>query len=135
MRQASINWKAMLRGAGTAMVSAIVLCAGAAQLVSMGTVGEEWINYLAAGILLVASFAGGMMAAGSWEAIGSGAGLWLMLLGINGILCGFELHGGGETLLAILGGSGAAALLSLQKTATRHSRRKRRIVKLNKKLR
>lgn len=134
MRQAYVNWKAMIAGTGTALVTAVILCAGAAQLVSMGTVGEEWINYLAAGILLAASFVGGMTAAGPWEAVAAGAGLWIVLLGINGIMCGFEVRGGGETLLAILGGSGAAALLRLRKQSSRSRRRKSRIVKLNKKL-
>lgn len=134
MRQEFLNWRAALWGAGTAMVTAVALCAGAAQLVSAGAVGEEWVNYLAAGILTAASFAGGMMAGGSWEAVGSGAGLWLLLIGINGIFCGFEMSGVGETLLAIFGGSGAAALLRLRKKSTGRRRRKSRIVKLNKKL-
>lgn len=134
MRQERMDWMAMVRGIGTALVTAVALSAGAAQMVSSGMVGEDWLNYLAAGILIAASFLGGIMAGGVWEAVGSGVGLWLLLVGINAVFYNFEMSGGGETLLAILGGSGAASLLRIRKKSTSRRRRKTRIVKLNKKL-
>ncbi len=134
MKQDCINWKMLLVGMGTAILTSSILCAGAAQLLSAGVVGEAWINYVASAVLVGASFLGGMIAGGPWEAFGSGLGLWVLLIGVNMVCYDFEMRGGGETLLAILGGSGAAMLLRFKGHSARKRRKKSKIVKMNKKL-
>ena len=132
MKQMQFDWKRMIVGAGAALGTALALCAVGAALVSAGTVAEEWLNYMAAGILVGSSLTGAFLCSGPWEAVLSGGILWLMLAGINAVGFGLELRGAGETLLAVAGGSGAAALISLRKKSTRKRRRKSNIVKLNK---
>ena len=110
-----LEWRRIALGVAVGGVVMAVMTGMGAWLLERELAGVEWVNYLAALILLVSSFAGAKTAGASRERwVGSvlvGLGLWLLLALIH--LTGFEggLRGSGATALAILGGTGAAVLL------------------------
>lgn len=129
-----VNWIGVLRGSGTGLAVMAVLCAAGAAMMQQEVIGTDRIGLLAAGILTAAAFSGGMVCPGGWQAMASGAGLWgsLMLTGV--CMDGVSSAGAGHTMLVILGGSGAAALIKCRSGKSGQNHRKSRIVKVNKKL-
>ena len=92
-------------------------CAGSAALMDAGRIGVEAVGYAAMGILLASTFLGSvvalrlvrrrrLMVAGI-----HGAGYYLILLLINGLLYGGAISGAGVTALVILTGSACAVML------------------------
>lgn len=110
------EWKRIGLGTGVGTVAMVAMTGLGAWMLERELIGLEWMNYLAALILLVSSFAGAKTAGVSlqnWTVpVLTGAGLWLMLLLIHTVGFGGAPEGAGATALAVLGGSGAAMLLN-----------------------
>ena len=51
--------------------------------------------------------------------------LLVVLLALNGVLCGWKMEGAGVTVLALAGGCGAAMMLSMNRGHRRKRRRRR----------
>lgn len=111
-----LDWKQIGLGTGVSVITTLALAGLGAWLLERELLGLEWGNYLAALVLLVSSFVGGKTAGASPERwpgpIVAGAGLWTALLLIHMVGFGGQPSGAGATALAILGGTGAAILLS-----------------------
>ena len=133
--QRNVNYKGIALGGCSSLLAALAMCALGALLIDRGVIGEMWLNYLAAGILVGASFLGAAVAGGTLEAVASACVFWILLLAVNAAAFDFELGGVGETMLAVIGGGAASALIYHTKSSTRKKWKKRRIVKLNKKQR
>ena len=127
-----LEWKRIGLGTGTGTVALLAMTGVGAWLLERELVGLEWADYLAAVILLASSFMGAKMTGVSMERwIGpvlTGLGLWLVLALIHILGFGGALEGAGATVLPILGGTGAAVLLTgggkrRRKTARRYRNR------------
>ena len=109
------NLRAVGLGIGVGTITMLSMTGLGAWLLERELVGLEWINYLAAMILVVSSFVGAKSAGASadrWlNPTLTGVGLWLVLVLIH--LAGFDggLKGSGSVALGILGGTGASMLL------------------------
>ena len=104
------------------------LTALGAGLMVRGIVSMEWMSYWAAGILVISSLVGGVAARLGGSAADSAvaaAGELVVLLGLNGVLCGGQMEGLAVTALALAGGSGAAMLLGVNRGRGRKRRRRR----------
>ena len=124
----TIRWRSALLGFGIAMVTMAALTALGAGLMVRGIVSMEWMAYWAAGILLISSLVGGVAARLGGSAADSAvaaAGELVVLLGLNGVLCGGQMEGLAVTALALAGGSGAAMLLGVNRGRGRKRRRRR----------
>ena len=127
-RRLVIHWRATLLGLGIAMVTMAALTALGAGLMVRGLVGPEWMGYWAALILVTSALVGGLAARLGGTAADSAvaaAGELVVLLGLNGVLCGGQMEGLAVTALALAGGSGAAMLLGLKRGRGRKRRRRR----------
>ena len=127
-RRLVIHWRAALLGLGSAMVTMAALTALGAGLMVRGLVGPEWLGYWAALILLASALLGGLTARLGGTAADSAvaaAGELVVLMGLNGVLCGGQMEGLVVTALALAGGSGAAMLLGLNRGRGRKRRRRR----------
>ena len=126
----SVNWRATLLGVGIGIVTMSSVCAGAAGLMAGGTVGVESMGLFAAGILAVTGLVGGLGAmlsgGGAVDAVLVALGELVVLFGLNLVLCEGRMEGGGVTLLALTGGSGAAVLLRCRSGNGHRRRCKRR---------
>ena len=112
-RKIGIHWRAALLGLGISVVVMTALTALGAGLMVRGIVSMEWMAYWAAGILVISSLVGGVAARLGGSAADSAvaaAGELVVLLGLNGVLCGGQMEGLAVTALALAGGSGAAML-------------------------
>lgn len=108
------DWKRLGLGIGISVLSMLTMTAAAAGAINRELIGVEWINYLAALILLASSFVGVMSLGGSKSWLNSllvGTGLWLILMMINILAYECNLQGAWAVGLAIAGGGGAGALL------------------------
>ena len=127
-RKIGIHWRAALLGLGISVVVMTALTALGAGLMVRGIVSMEWMAYWAAGILVISSLVGGVAARLGGSAADSAvaaAGELVVLLGLNGVLCGGQMEGLAVTALALAGGSGAAMLLGLNRGRGRKRRRRR----------
>ena len=127
-RKVGIQWRSALLGLGIAMVTMAALTALGAGLMVRGLVGPEGMDYWAAGILVISALLGGVAARLGGTAADSAvaaAGELVVLLGLNGVLCGGQMEGLAVTALALAGGSGAAMLLGLNRGRGRKRRRRR----------
>ena len=127
-RKIGIHWRAALLGLGISVVVMTALTALGAGLMVRGIVSMEWMAYWAAGILVISSLVGGVAARLGGSAADSAvaaAGELVVLLGLNGVLCGGQMEGLAVTALALAGGSGAAMLLGLHRGRGRKRRRRR----------
>ena len=127
-RKIGIHWRAALLGLGISVVVMTALTALGAGLMVRGIVSMEWMAYWAAGILVISSLVGGVAARLGGSAADSAvavAGELVVLLGLNGVLCGGQMEGLAVTALALAGGSGAAMLLGVNRGRGRKRRRRR----------
>lgn len=127
-RKIGIHWRAALLGLGISVVVMTSLTALGAWLMVRGIVSMEWMAYWAAGILVISSLVGGVAARLGGSAADSAvaaAGELVVLLGLNGVLCGGQMEGLAVTALALAGGSGAAMLLGVNRGRGRKRRRRR----------
>ena len=127
-RRLVIHWRAALLGLGIGLVTMAALPALGAGLMVRGLVGPEWMGYWAALILLASALLGGLTARLGGTAADSAvaaAGELVVLMGLNGVLCGGQMEGLVVTALALAGGSGAAMLLGLNRGRGRKRRRRR----------
>lgn len=94
-----------------------------------GTVGLDSMSWWAAGILLasgmVCALASRLGGGGEVEGAMAAGGELVVLLALNGVLCGWKMEGIAVTLLALAGGCGAAMLLTVNRRGRRKSRRRR----------
>ena len=127
-RKIGIHWRAALLGLGISVVVMTSLTALGAWLMVRGIVSMEWMAYWAAGILVISSLVGGVAARLGGSAADSAvaaAGELVVLLGLNGVLCGGQMEGLAVTALALAGGSGAAMLLGVNRGRGRKRRHRR----------
>ena len=127
-RKIGIHWRAALLGLGISVVVMTALTALGAGLMVRGIVSMEWMSYWASGILVISSLVGGVAARLGGSAADSAvaaAGELVVLLGLNGVLCGGQMEGLAVTALALAGGSGAAMLLGVNRGRGRKRRRRR----------
>ena len=127
-RKIGIHWRAALLGLGISVVVMTALTALGAGLMVRGIVSMEWMAYWASGILVISSLVGGVAARLGGTAADSAvaaAGELVVLLGLNGVLCGGQMEGLAVTALALAGGSGAAMLLGMNRGRGRKRRRRR----------
>ena len=127
-RKVGIRWRSALLGLGIAMVTMAALTALGAGLMVRGLVGPEWMGYWAALILMASALVGGLAARLGGTAVDSAVaalGELVVLMGLNGVLCGGQMEGLAVTALALAGGSGAAMLLGLNRGRGRKRRRRR----------
>ena len=124
----TIHWRAALLGLGISLVTMTALTALGAGLMVRGIVSVEWIAYWAAGVLVISALVGGVAARLGGTAVDSAiaaTGELVVLLGLNGVLCGGQMEGLAVTALALAGGSGAAMLLGVNRGRGRKRRRRR----------
>lgn len=130
MNGMNLDWKRVGLGLGVSVLVMLTMTAAGAALVDREMIDRGWMNYLAALILVVSSFAGALtvgVRAERWLAgLVSGGGFWLFLLAVNALGFDGDLRGAGATALAILGGSGAAMLLGRGGKRRSSTRRKYR---------
>ncbi len=127
-RRLAIHWRAALLGLGIGLVAMTAMTALGAGLMVRGIVSVEWIAYWAAGVLVISALVGGVAARLGGTAVDSAiaaAGELVVLLGLNGVLCGGQMEGLAVTALALAGGSGAAMLLGVNRGRGRRRRRRR----------
>lgn len=126
----SFHWRAALLGLGIGIVTMVSTCAGAAGLMAQGITAPEHMGLFASGILVLSALVGAMTSllagGGSVDAIGTTLGEFVVLLVLNGALCGARVEGIGATMLALAGGCGAAILLRLGKGSGGRRRHRRR---------
>ena len=126
----SFHWRPALLGLGIGIVTMVSTCAGAAGLMARGIAAPEHMGLFASGILVLSALVGAMTSllagGGSVDAIGTTLGEFVVLLGLNGALCGARVEGIGATMLALAGGCGAAELLRLGKGSGSRRHRRRR---------
>lgn len=124
-----IEWRAAVLGAATGMMMVVTLCAIGAGLMAKGAVGLDSMSWWAAGILLasgmVCALASRLGGGGEVEGAMAAGGELVVLLALNGVLCGWKMEGVAATLLALAGGCGAAILLTVNRRGRRKSRRRR----------
>ena len=127
--KARVSWRAVLLGLGVAMVTVTAVTAIGAGLMARGSLDVKGMDYWAAGILVVSGLLGGlaaMLGGGSAvDAALAAVGELVVLMGLNGVLCGGRMEGVTVTTLALAGGCGAAMLLRLNRRSGRKRRRRR----------
>ena len=127
-RRFTIRWRSALLGFGIGLVTMAALTALGAGLMVRGLVGPEWMGYWAAMVLVTSALVGGLTArlggTAADSAVAAGGEL-VVLMGLNGVLCGGQMEGLAVTALALAGGSGAAMLLGLNRGRGRKRRRRR----------
>ena len=125
-----LQWRAAALGCAAGCMTVVTVCAIGAGLMSKGVVGLAWLDYWSVGILiasgmictLVAMLGGG----GEVEGAIAAGGELVVLLALNVLLCGGKMEGAGVTVLALVGGCGAAMLLRINRGRHRRSKHRRR---------
>ena len=124
-----IEWRAAALGGAAGMMTVVTLCAVVAGLMAKGAVGMESMGWWSVGILLgsgmVCALAARLGGGGEVEASLAAGGELVVLLALNGVLCGWKMEGIGVTVLALAGGCGAAMLLTVNRRGRRKARRRR----------
>ena len=123
-KNATADWTAIVKaavlGAGGSMGITLLLTALATSLVGRETVGESSVDALTAGILILSSIGGSLLGAAVaghhrlQVCLATGGMYFLLLIGCTALLFDGVYRGVGVTALAILGGSGASALVGLK---------------------
>lgn len=123
-----IEWRAAVLGAAAGMMTVVTLCAVGAGLMAKGAVGLDSQVWWSVGILIgsgvVCSLAARLGGGGEVEGALAAGGELVVLLVLNGVLCGWKMEGAGVTVLALAGGCGAAMLLSMKRGHRRKRRRR-----------
>lgn len=124
-----VQWRSVVLGIGTAVMTVVALAAAGAGLMAKGAVGLETMGYWAAGILAASGLLGSLTAmlggGAALDAVLTAAGELVVLVGLNAVLNGGEMEGFAVTALALGGGCGAAVLLRLGRGGGRRRRRRR----------
>ena len=123
------EWRAAALGGAAGMMTVVTLCAVGAGLMAKGVVGLGWMDWWSAGILLISgmvcALASRLGGGGEVEGAIAATGVLVVLMVLNGVLCGWKMEGVGVTVLALGGGCGVAMLLGMNR-GHRHKRRRRR---------
>lgn len=121
-----LQWRSAVLGGAAGMMTVVTVCAIGAGLMAKGVVRLDSMGWWSVGILLasgmVCTLAARLGGGGEVEGVLAAGGELVVLLALNGVLCGWKMEGVGVTILALAGGCGAAMLLG----ANRGNRRKRR---------
>lgn len=124
-----IEWRAAVLGGAAGMMTVVTVTAVGAGMMAKGTAGLDTMRWWAAGILLLSGMVCALAArlGGGGEAEGAAAagGVLVVLTVLNGVLCGWKMEGAGVTVLALVGGCGAAILLGMNRNRGRRRRRRR----------
>ena len=125
----SIEWRAAALGGAAGVMTVVTLCAIGAGLMAKGAVGLDSMGWWSVGILLgsgmVCALAARLGGGGEAEGALAAGGELVVLLALNGVLCGWKMEGVGATMLALAGGCGAAILLGMNRGSRRKHRRRR----------
>ena len=128
-RTRNVNWRAAVLGAVAGMMTVVTICAVGAGLMAKGVVGLNSMVWWSVGILIgsgvVCALAARLGGGGEVEGAMAAGGELVVLLVLNGVLCGWKLEGAGVTVLALAGGCGAAMLLGMNRSSRRKRRRRR----------
>ncbi len=124
-----IEWRAAALGAAAGIMTVVMICAVGAGLMVKGAVGLDSMGWWSAGILIGSGMVCGLAArlggGGEVEGAMAAGGELVVLLALNGVLCGWKMEGVGVTVLALAGGCGAAMLLGMNRSSRRKRRRHR----------
>ena len=127
-------WRSALVGSGVGVLWTVAAAAVIATMVDKEVLGREQIGYGAMAVLITASMLGSWISGKkawnqNWTAAGISAGGYLILLLVaNGLFFGGQYRAVGVTMLMILLGGTAGALLS-GKGRGGHPRRRYKIPK------
>ena len=128
-RTRNVNWRAAVLGAVAGMMTVVTICAVGAGLMAKGVVGLNSMVWWSVGILIgsgvVCALAARLGGGGEVEGAMAAGGELVVLLVLNGVLCGWKLEGAGVTVLALARGCGAAMLLGMNRSSRRKRRRRR----------
>ena len=124
-----IEWRTAVLGAAAGMMTVVTLCAVGAGLMAKGVVGLDSMAWWSVGILIgsgvVCVLAARLGGGGEVEGAIAAGGELVVLLVLNGVLCGWKMEGVGVTVLPLAGGCGAAMLLGVNRSSRRKRRRHR----------
>ena len=123
-----IRWRSALLGLGVGVAAMTGLTALGAWLMVRGMLDIGWMDWWAAGALTASGLLGGFAArldgGGAIDGALAASGELVVLLVLNLILCDGQMEGLAVTALVLAGGSGAAALLGMDR-GRGHRRRRR----------
>ena len=124
-----IEWRAAALGGAMGMMMVVTICAIGAGFMAKGAMGLESIGWWSVGILLgsgmVCALVSRLGGGGEAEGALAAGGELVVLLALNGVLCGWKMEGVGVTVLALVGGCGATKLLCGNRRPRRKRRRRR----------
>ena len=124
-----IEWRAAALGGAAGMMTVVTICAVGAGLMAKGVVGLNSMVWWTVGILsgsgMVCALAARLGGGGEVEGAMAAGGELVVLLALNGVLCGWKMEGAEVTVLALAGGCGAAMLLGMNRGSRRIRRRHR----------
>ena len=107
-------------GAGGSVLASLALCALAAKLLSLEVTSDSSVDMMVVGIVILASAIGSLTASCVCTnrrlpvCIATGMVYYLLLIVCNIMLFDGAFHALGGTAIAVLGGSGAVALMGLK---------------------
>ena len=124
-----IEWRAAALGSAAGMMTVVTVTAIGAGLRAKGAVDMDVMGFWAAGILLasgmVCALASRLGGGGEVEGGLAAGGELVVLIALNGVLCGWKMEGVAVTILVLAGGCGATMLLTLNRGHGRKRRRRR----------
>lgn len=123
-----IYWKQTLSGAVVGIAVLLALTGCAAGLISMEVISIDLLNYIAAVVLVVSGFAGGMVAAGRGTVMNGILMvllMWVFLLAVNAVMFDCSISGAWAGLAAVMGGAGCSVLLGIVPGRRKSSRRRK----------
>lgn len=125
-----VRWRSVLLGTGIGGLILVCGSAAAAGLMAKGAAPLELMDLFAAGILTLAALGGCVTALSGGGSPADGAlaalGELVVLLALNAGLNGGKMEGIAVTILVLCGGCGGALLLSLGRSGSRKTSRRRR---------
>ena len=125
----AIEWRAAALGSAAGMMTVVTVTAIGAGLMAKGAVDMDVMGFWAAGILLasgmVCALASRLGGGGEVEGGLAAGGELVVLIALNGVLCGWKMEGVAVTILVLAGGCGATMLLTLNRGHGRKRRRRR----------
>ena len=125
----TVLWCSAALGTAVGILTVLCSCAAGAGMMASGTVDVAhmglWAACTVVGSALCAGLAAMLAGGGAPEAALAAAGELVVLMALNGVLCGGKMEGFAVTALAIAGGCGGAVLLRLGKGSGRRPRRRR----------
>ena len=128
-RKIRVRWRPALLGLGMGLIAMTAVTARGAGRMARGVLGTEGMAWWAAGTLTVSALVSGLASlldGGSAIDVALAAvGVLVVLLVLNLLLCEGQMEGLAVTALALAGGSGAAALLGMNRRRGGGCRRRR----------